>query len=53
MIIQVNILTVAIVVCVIGVIALGAYIAGEILRDRDEQYDPRWMDRERWEETRL
>lgn len=52
MIIQINLITVAIVVCVIGVVALGAFIAGEILRDRDDQYDPRWMDRERWEQSR-
>ncbi len=52
MIIEINLLTVAIVVCVIGVIALGMYITREILRDGDEHYDPRWMDREKWEESR-
>lgn len=52
MIIEINLLTVAIVVCVIGVVALGIYIAREILRDGDEYYDPRWMDREKWEKSR-
>lgn len=52
MIIQINLLTAAIVVAVIGVMALGIYIGREISRAGDEGYDPEWMDYEKWRGSR-
>lgn len=52
MIIEINLLTVAIGICVIGVIALGVYIARQILRDGDEAYDADWMDYEKWRQSK-
>ena len=52
MIIEINILTVAIGICVIGVIALGVYIARQILRDGEETYDADWMDYEKWRQSK-
>ena len=52
MTIQINLLTAAIVVAVIGVLALGIYIGREIFRAGNEGYNPEWMDYEKWMDSR-
>ena len=52
MTIQINLLTAAIVVAVIGVMALGIYIGREISREGNEGYNPEWMDYEKWRGSR-
>ena len=49
--ISINLVTAAIAVAVLGTAALGIYICREILRDCDESFDPRWMDRDKWERS--
>lgn len=52
MTIQINLLTAAIVVAVIGVMALGIYIGREISRAGNEGYNPEWMDYDKWRDSR-
>ena len=49
---SINLITAAVTVAVIGVTALCAYIFFWFMREREDPFDPRWMDREKWEQSR-
>lgn len=43
----------AIIVCVIGIAALITYLLHRYdMKQDNEPYDPRWMDREKWRKSR-
>lgn len=50
--IKANLVTIAVVVCAVGELALIDYLWNQVRRMREDPYDRDWMHYQRWKESR-